>query len=198
MHGPAVCEAREEPRNETRTDESEIQAIVQTSEVEKIDFYPKDNILRVQAQNQDPLEELVDESSLRTVLAIARNKGITHKFASHFNESLISTEDDDWVFLQEQLVPCFAQMRLHFRGAYEEHQQSDAAESAGFSKSRIAANRHQAAASLVNESFAAIMSSLKSAGAVKMFKRYQARVQVPLRRHVEEVFSSLEAAELSQ
>ena len=122
----------------------------------------------------------------------ARKHGIVHKFASHFNESLANAKDDDWVFLCRQLEPVLAQMRLHFRSVYEEHLQINGSMADSISRPLhvVEASLDQAAASLVVEAAAAIMSAVRTANVVKMIQQYRARVQALLKTEVEDVFSS--------
>lgn len=101
------------------------------------------------------------------------------------------TEDNDWVFLQESLQPSFSQMRLYFHDYYEQHLRVKGSSGTASATSLSEESRCQAVQSLVSESMAAILSSLNSAGAVNMVKRYGARIEALLRRHVEDVFASL-------
>ena len=105
-----------------------------------------------------------------------------------FHESLVDRKDDDWAFLRQQLEAVLAQMRSHFCESYEEHVQSQSCNPPS-PPHVAAASRDQAVASLVVEATAAIMSAMRTATAVNMIQQYRARVQVMLKREVEDAFS---------
>ena len=187
MGGPAAETLGVEATDETGTDHIDIKGIIQSGSIEKMDYYPRDKILRVRVQAQEPVEVLVDDTKLRSVLDTARSRGIMCKFAPHVHTSSLTggTEDDDWVFLRKQLEPVLVQMRPYFRHVYEEPPQPN--ELLG------EASRHHAATTLVAEATAEIISAMRTASAKKLVAQYQARVQVLLAREVQDVFLSCAA-----
>ena len=86
-------------------------------------------------------------------------------------------KDDDWVFLCKQLEPVLAQMRIHFQESLKVDPKTD---------------RNQASGGVVAEAMDAIMSAMRSSKAKKMIQRFGARLQVLLRRQVEDVFALLD------
>ena len=179
-------EFEESPENE------QVLEILRKSNIEKIDFYPKDWILCIKAEGENSLELCIDKRSFRKIPEVLRSQGLNRKFSSHFNKSLLSnTEDKDWAFLQESLQPSFSQMRLYFHEYLEQHLRVKDSSSTASPTSLSEESRRQAVQSLVGESLAAILASVNSAGAVKMIKRYGARIEALLRGHVEDVFASL-------
>ena len=166
--------------------------ILQHLTVEKIDFYPKEQILRVQAQGREPFETLVDGESLADIQKIIRSRGITNKFCSHLHESVMNIRDDDWDFLQKMLEPCLEEMRTTFREAYDKVLSSRPLGSSRSSTPCRESHRQDTVQNLLSEAMTAIATSFRSGPAVQMFTRYKARIQVSLQCCIEDVFLTID------
>ena len=61
--------------------------VLRQSLSERIDFYPKDQILRVQPVGQEALEVFADDGVMASSRDIIKRRGLHCKFCSHLRES---------------------------------------------------------------------------------------------------------------
>jgi len=159
-----------------------IMKVLARASVSKVDFYPKDHILVVKTEGQDPDEFFVGEGVLAKVSEITRKSDLKKRFQSHFNISLLSSAEDDWEFLRKNLEPCLVQMRPQFREACLNRSDSNA-------------SANQLAERLLAEAMSGVLGSVQSVSAKKVMNRYQTRIQLLLRRCIEDVFAQVGSTE---